>query len=112
MNRNIKIKPLFHSLKQHGISDAEIFIRWIPIAGTNTWQETNNTIYDEEINPVYEYEVPPINYTQFLPAANAYDKGHVMRVRPYIIATEGDGEYLEEYDNDFILTTAKYYTIV
>jgi single-stranded-DNA-specific exonuclease len=25
MNRNIKIKPLFHSGKQHGISDAEIF---------------------------------------------------------------------------------------
>lgn len=92
-------------------SNVTLYLKYTPITSTKTWVETNNTIYDEEINPVYEYEVPPTDYTQFLPAVNNYNKGHVLRVRPYIITLYG-GEYFPEYDNGFILTTAKYYTIV
>ena len=61
-------------------------MKYTPIIATKTWVETNNTIYDEEINPVYEDDVPPTNYATFLPPSNAYNKGHVLRVRPYIIA--------------------------
>ena len=70
-------------------SDTTIYLKYTPIISTNTWVETNNTIYDEEINPIYSYDVPPTDYTTFLPAANAYNKGHIIRVRPYIIAKWG-----------------------